>query len=107
MDFTVCHPLQSSQKPWSGPKAQASTSLQEKRKSQKYREACSAEGWTFIPAAFEKWEGMGLGAKDVLWKLLKRAVGGVSPELRSLRMQDHRQHLSLALMRQVWKLLGA
>ena len=107
VDFTICHPLQNSQKPWSGPKAQAFVSQQEKRKVQKYKDACNVEGWGFIPAAFDTWGGMGPGAKDLLWKLLRRSVGGVSPELRALRMQEHRQHLSLALMRQVWKLLGA
>ena len=107
VDFTISHPLQQNQRPWSGAKAQGFVALQEKRKVTKYKEACRVEGWGFIGAAFDTWGGMGPGAKTLLWKMLRRAVGGVSPELRALRMQEHKQHLSLALMRQVWKLLGA
>ena len=51
--------------------------------------------------------GMGPHAKDLLYHLLKRAVGGVPAELRQLRINEHKQRLSLALMRQVWKLLSA
>ena len=51
--------------------------------------------------------GMGSQAKDLMLRLLKRAVGGVPAELRQLRISEHRQRLSLALMRQVWKLLSA
>ena len=51
--------------------------------------------------------GVGPGARALLYKLLRRAVGGVPVKLRALRTQEHPQHLSLALMRQVWRLLGA
>ena len=107
VDFTISHSLQSSQKPWTTEKAQAFVSLQEKKKVLKYGAACKAEGWNFIPAAFDTWGGMGPGAKELLRKLLQRAVCGLSPELRPIRMQEHKQNLSLSLMRQVWRFLGA
>ena len=107
VDVTISHPLQASQHPWTAEKARGYLASVEKRKVAKYKEACAQEGWEFSGAAFDTWGGVGPGAKQVLFKLLKRAVGGVPLELRPLRTQEHRQHLSLSLMRQVWKLLGA
>ena len=107
VDVTVSHPLQAAQQPWSADKARGYLASVERRKVAKYKEACKLEGWEFSGAAFDTWGGAGPGAKQVLFKLLKRAVGGVPVELRPLRTQEHRQHLSLSLMRQVWKLLGA
>ena len=107
IDFTISHPLQASQKPWSADKARAFVTLQEAQKKTKYTAACKAQGWEFIPAAFDTWGGMGSGAKSVLSKLLKRAVAGTSLDLRAARAQELKQHLSLALMRQVWRLLAA
>lgn len=51
-------------------------SLQETQKKAKYTAACKAQGWNFVPAAFDTWGGMGPGAKSLLGKLLKRAVAG-------------------------------
>ena len=107
VDFTISHSLQTAQKPWTAEKAKAFVTLQEKKKVAKYAEPCKVEGWNFIPAAFDTWGGMGPGAKELLRKMLQRAVCGVSLELRAARTQEHKQSLSLALMRQVWRLLGA
>ena len=107
IDFTVVHPLQESQKPWTQDKARTFLKTTEGKKVAKYSAACALEGWLFHPAAFDTWGGVGPQAKELLWKILPRAVGGVPPELRASRMADHRQHLSLALMRQVWKLVSA
>ena len=107
VDFTISHPLQTSQKPWSAEKAQTFVSTQETQKRTKYAEPCRAQGWNFTPAAFDTWGGMGSGAKGILTKLLKRAVASTPLELRAPRTQELKQHLSLALMRQVWRLLAA
>ena len=107
VDVTISHPLQAAQQPWSAEKARGYLAMVERRKVTKYKEACTQEGWDFMGAAFDTWGGAGPGAKQVLFKLLKRAVGGVPLELRPLRTQEHKQLLSLSLMRQVWKLLGA
>ena len=107
VDITISHPLQISQQPWTAAKAKGYLSTVEKKKMAKYGEACRLEGWDFTGAAFDTWGGVGPGAKQLLFKLLRRAVGGVPTELRALRAQEHKQHLSLALMRQVWKLLSA
>ena len=107
VDVTISHPLQAAQQPWTAEKARGYLAMVEKRKVTKYKDACTLEGWDFTGAAFDTWGGVGPGAKQVLFKLLKRAVGGVPVELRALRTQEHKQHLSLSLMRQVWKLLAA
>ena len=105
VDVTISHSLQLAQRPWTAEKAKAFLAQTEKRKTSKYAKACEAEGWGFIGAAFDAWGGAGPGAKALLYKLLRRAVGGVDPELRAMRRQEHQQHLSLSLMRQVLKLL--
>lgn len=107
VDVTVCHPLQASQAPWSADKAKAFVALKESQKKSKYSDACKAQGWGFVPAAFDTWGGMGPGAKGVVSKLLRRAVAGAPLELRAPRTQELPQLLSLSLMRQVWKLLAA
>ena len=107
VDVTISHPLQAAQQPWSAEKARGYLAMVEKRKLAKYKEACALEGWDFVGAAFDTWGGVGPGAKQILFKLLKRAVGGVPVELRALHSQEHKQQLSLSLMRQVWKLLAA
>ena len=107
VDVTIKHPLQEGQKPWTRQKAEGFLKSKEAEKDNKYRQACAQEGWAFSPAAFDTWGGLGPKAKDFLYRLLKRSVGGVPVELRSLRTEEHRQRLSLALMRQVWKLLSA
>ena len=107
VDVTVSHPLQLSQQPWTAAKAKGYLSSVEKKKVAKYSKACQLEGWEFTGAAFDTWGGVGPGARQVLFKLLRRAVGGVPSELKALRTQEHKQHLSLSLMRQVWKLLSA
>ena len=107
VDFTIVHALQQNQKPWSKQKANAFLKSTEARKITKYHDACEKEGWLFMPSAFDTWGGMGPKAKEVLFKMLGRAVGGVPAELKALKKCEHRQHLSLALMRQIWRLLAA
>ena len=60
-----------------------------------------------MPAAYDTWGGVGPSCKDLLSKLLARAVGAVAPEMKPLVKLELPQKLSLALMRQVWKLLSA
>ena len=107
VDFTVKHPLQSSQQPWTRQKADGFLKAKEAEKVSKYQTACAREGWAFTPAAFDTWGGMGPKAKDLLYRMLRRAVGAAPVELRPLRVNEMKQQLSLALMRQVWKLLAA
>ena len=88
-------------------KADAFLKAVEAKKTAKYKEACALEGWTFAPAVFDSWGGQGPSTKDVLFRLVRRAVGGAPPELRAARIAEQRQMLSISLMRQVWKLLSA
>ena len=70
-----------------------------------YRVASEKEGCLFTPAGFNTWGGVGTKAKEVLAKLMARAVAAVSTELQPLRRAELRQNLGVSLMRQVWKLL--
>ena len=107
VDVTVVHPLQAREMPWTKEKADAFLKQAETRKTNKYRAACEQQGWAFVPAAFDSWGGVGPKAKDLLAKLLARSTGAVPLELKPLVAMEHRQRLSLALMRLVWKLLSA
>ena len=107
VDVTVVHPLQVAQLPWTRMKAESFLKQAESRKVTNNESACKKEGWAFIPAAFDTWGGMGPKAKDVFHRLLARSVASTPMELQAARKGEHRQHLSLALMRQVWKLLSA
>ena len=105
VDVTIRHPLQASEAPWSAQKASAFLKATEKAKEAKYKEVCQKEGWSFCPAAFDTWGGVGPQAKDVIHKLITRATGTLPPELKPLRTVELRQLISIALMRQVWRLL--
>ena len=105
VDVTIRHPLQSAELPWSGQKAASFLKATEKAKESKYKAVCQSEGWSFSPAAFDTWGGLGPQAKDLLHKLIARATGTLPPELKPLRVVELRQLVSLALMRQVWRLL--
>ena len=77
VDVTISHPLQAAQVPWTAAKAKSFLAMVEKRKVAKYEAACSMEGWAFSGAAFDTSGGTGPGARQILWKLLIRAVGAV------------------------------
>ena len=50
--------------------------------------------------------GLGPEGANVLHRLVKRAASWQEGELRALRQRELLETMSLALMRQVWKLLG-
>ena len=106
VDVTVVHPLQVAQLPWTPDKAASFLKTTEGKKVAKYATVCEAEGWGFCPAAFDTWGGVGPQAKTILAKLLARSVCQAPAELQAARRAEHRQHLSLSLMRQVWHLLS-
>ena len=56
--------------------------------------------------AFGTWGGLGPEGAKVLHRLVKRAASWQEGELRALRQRELLETISLALMRQVWKLLG-
>ena len=62
-------------------------------------------GMDFLSCGFRYMGGVGPQAKDLIHKLIARATGTLPPELKPLRTVELRQLVSLALMRQVWRLL--
>ena len=59
----------------------------------------------YIPKADGRMRPLGIAALED--KIVQRAVVEVSPELQPLRWMEHRQHLSVSLMRQVWRMVSA
>ena len=56
--------------------------------------------------AFGTWGGEGPEAARLLGRIIKRACAAVEPEERPARSKELGQQLSLALMRQIWRLLS-
>ena len=56
--------------------------------------------------AFGTWGGLGPEGAKVLHRLVKWAASWQEGELRALRQRELLETISLAIMRQVWKLLG-
>ena len=69
----------------------------------KYDIPCQEAGWSFTPMAFGTWGGQGPEAA----KLLQRAAAWQEGDLRAGRQDVIRCAVGLALMRQVWWLLGS
>ena len=78
----------------------------EAKKHGKYDVPCQGAGWGFTAMAFGTWGGLGPEGAKVLHRLVKRAASWQEGELRALRQRELLETKSLALKRQVWKLLG-
>ena len=78
----------------------------EEAKHGKYDRPCKASGWSFAAMAFGTWGGEGPEAAKLLARIFKRACAAVEPEERPARSKELSQTISLALMRQIWRLLS-
>ena len=78
----------------------------EEAKHAKYDAPCRNSGWAFAAMAFGTWGGMGPEGARLLSRIHKRACAAVDPAEREVRGRELHQMLSLALMRQVWRLLS-
>ena len=78
----------------------------EEQKHAKYDRPCRMSGWSFAAMAFGTWGGEGPEAAKVMGRIIKRACAAVEPEERPGRSKELAQHLSLTLMRQIWRLLS-
>ena len=79
----------------------------EAAKHHTYDAPCRAVGWAFMAMAFGTWGGLGPECAKLLARVLKRASGWQEGDLRAVRQDELRQSVGLALMRQIWRLLGA
>ena len=78
----------------------------EEAKHSKYDRPCKASGWSFAAMAFGTWGGEGPEAAKLLARIFKRACAAVEPEECPARSRELTQSLSLALTRQIWRLLS-
>ena len=84
VDVTVRHPLHGAPETWTAEKATAFLRKAESQKREKFSQCCSREGWAFVPAALDTWGGVGPACKDLIAKLLSRAVGAVAPRVETV-----------------------
>jgi hypothetical protein len=107
LDITIAHGWQvAEQGTVSREKWRAFLRRKEAKKHGKYDVPCQGAGWGFTAMAFGTWGGLGPEGAKVLHRLVKRAASWQEGELRALRQRELLETISLALMRQVWKLLG-
>ena len=77
----------------------------EQDKLRKYEEVCENEGWDFIPFGMNTWGGIGPHGTALLHRLLRKATAVADEADRREADENLRQNLSLAVMREVWRLL--
>jgi len=107
LDITVAHGWQhSEQTTVSRERWRTFLRRKEQAKHSKYDAPCKQAGWGFLAAAFGTWGGLGPEGSRVLHRLVKRAAGWQEGELRGARQREIMEGIGLALMRQVWSLLG-
>ena len=66
---------------------------------------CEAEGWDFIPFGMNTWGGLGPHGSALLSRLARKATAAADVPDRREADDNLRQNLSLAVMREVWRLL--
>ena len=102
VDFTVVHGWQAahaghcSRERW-----RRFLRSKEQDKRRKYDGPCLAAGWSFLPAAFGCWGGMGPEAAKLLGVVSKRVAGWLEGNLRASHQEQDRQQVGLAVMRGV------
>ena len=79
----------------------------EAAKRLKYDHPCQGAGWYFTPMAFGTWGGQGPEAATLLHRIVQRAAAWQEGDLRLGRQDEIRCAVGLALMQQVWRLLGS
>jgi hypothetical protein len=109
IDVTVIHGWTSAASPAMQPRDNWRPFLRRKedQKHAKYDDACAREGWNFAAMAFGTWGGMGPEGAKVLSRIVKRATASDTPEGKGAAQSLLRERIGVALLRQVWKLLGA
>jgi hypothetical protein len=105
VDCTVSHPVQAAEHPLSGEKAKSFLRRLEQDKVRKYETLCDEEGWDFVPFGMNTWGGIGPHGTSLLHRLLRKATAAGNEEDRRGADEQLRQNLSLAVMREVWRLL--
>ena len=107
VDVTVAHGWQASERQSvTRERWRSFLRRKEQAKHSKYDAPCKAAGWGFLAIAMGTWGGLGPEGARLLHRLAKRAAGWQEGELRGLRQYELMQGVGLALMRQIWSLLG-
>ena len=105
VDCTVSHPAQVVEQPLSGEKARSFLRRLEQDKLRKYADVCDEEGWDFIPFGVNTWGGIGPHGSALLNRLTRKATAAADEKDQKEADNNMRQNLSLAVMREVWRLL--
>ena len=106
VDCTVSHPAQIAEQPLTGEKARSFLRRLEQDKLRKYEDICAIEGWDFIPFGMNTWGGIGPHGTSLLHRLTRKATAAEAAAGERREADDNlRQNLSLAVMREVWRLL--
>ena len=107
VDVTVAHGWQlSEQRTVTRERWRSFLKRKEQMKHAKYDAACKKAGCGFLAIAFGTWGGLGPEGGRVTHRLVKRAAGWQEGVLRGARQHELMEGLGLALMRQIWSLLG-
>ena len=107
VDLTVAHGWQASeQQSVSRERWRTFLRRKEQAKHAKYDAPCKRAGWGILAIALGTWGGLGPEGTRLTHRLAKRAAGWQEGELRGARQHELMQGIGLALMRQVWSLLG-
>ena len=67
---------------------------------------CANSRWSFQPAAFDPWGGMGPSAREILFEIMKRATAEMAGWFKTRRVAEMYQGISLALARHVARQLN-
>ena len=102
VDFTVVHGWQAAESGHtSRERWRRFLRTKEQLKWRKYDAPCTAAGWSFVPAAFGCWGGLGPEAAKLLSVVSKRVAGWLEGNLRASHQEQARQQVGLAVMRGV------
>ena len=101
MDFTVSHPFALAHQPLVLKNVVQHGRHEEAAKLASEGPMCAQSRWAFQPAAFNPWGGMGPSAKEILFEITKRATAELEGWLKTRRVAEIYQGISLALARHV------
>jgi hypothetical protein len=107
VDLTVAHGWQASeQQAVTRERWRTFLRRKEQAKHAKYDAPCKRAGWGFLAVALGTWGGLGPEGARLVHRLAKRAASWQEGDLRGAKQHELLQNIGLALMRQVWSLLG-
>ena len=101
IDFTVSHPLALAHQPLVLKNVTRHGRQEEAAKLESEGPMCAHSRWAFQPAAFNPWGGMGPSACEILHEISKRATAELAGWLKTRRLTEIYQGISLALARHV------